>query len=119
MKLIIAGGRDFTLGPAHLARLDVLLDRDGVTEVVSGACPTGADAGGEEWARVMDIPVRRFPADWTKHGRAAGPIRNAEMAAYADAVALFPGGRGTASMRAEAVKHGLRIFDFTALPPAS
>jgi predicted Rossmann-fold nucleotide-binding protein len=34
------------------------------------------------------------------------------MAEYADAVALFPGGRGTENMASEAAKAGLKVFDF-------
>lgn len=59
--------------------------------------------------------MKRFPADWKSHGRAAGPIRNEPMAEYADGVALFPGGRGTASMKREAAKRGLRVFVFRSL----
>jgi len=114
MRLIIAGGRSHKLSPADFARLDALLLELGpIREVISGACPTGADAGGVAWAARRGLPVSRFPADWEAHGRAAGPLRNAEMAAYADALAVFPGGRGTASMIAEAKKRGLRIFDFS------
>jgi hypothetical protein len=35
------------------------------------------------------------------------------MAAYADALALFPGGKGSASMVREAIRAGMQIFDFT------
>lgn len=111
MKLIIAGGRDFKFGDNEIATLDNIWFYEKVTEVVSGGAP-GADACGEKWADNNAIPVTRFDADWGKHGRAAGPIRNAEMAKYADAVALFPGGRGTDSMYNEAVKAGIQIFDF-------
>jgi predicted Rossmann-fold nucleotide-binding protein len=34
------------------------------------------------------------------------------MAQYADALILFPGGRGTADMKARAVKHGLNIVEW-------
>ena len=108
MKLIIAGGRDYVFSQNDIDRLNAV---EGVTEVVSGGAP-GADSGGEAWATEADIPVKRFPADWKSHGRAAGPVRNRKMAEYADAVALFPGGRGTASMQKEAVKHNLVIFDW-------
>ena len=41
-----------------------------------------------------------FPADWDKHGRAAGPIRNKQMADYADVlIAVWDGkSRGTKNM---------------------
>lgn len=114
MKLIISGGRDYELRVKHILALNRLHGEHRITEVISGGA-TGVDADGENWAQDENIPVKFFHPDWKTHGRAAGPIRNAEMAAYADAVALFPGGRGTSSMRREAQKAGIRIFDFTNL----
>lgn len=107
MKVIIAGGRAYRLTGQDLQKLNELHESYGFTEVVSGKCPTGADRGGELWADSVGLPVRPFPADWGKHGKAAGPIRNSEMAQYADAVILFPGGKGTESMEFLAWKHGL------------
>jgi hypothetical protein len=109
MKLIIAGGRRYQFTADDVRRLNDLLGQ--VDEVITGGS-SGADECGEHWARSFGIPVRRFSAAWRTHGRAAGPIRNRDMAEYADAVALFPGGRGTASMHREAILAGLRIFDF-------
>jgi hypothetical protein len=83
----------------------------GVTEVVSGV-DAGADEFGEKWAKINNIPVKIFKADWKTHGRAAGPIRNKQMAEYADAVALFPGGKGMESMKRETEKAGLSSYDF-------
>lgn len=111
MKLIIAGGRKYEFSLDDLDMLDRIIDSHGVSEVVSGKC-SGADRQGELWAEFRAIPVKLFPADWDKFPRAAGPIRNKEMAEYADAVALFPGGAGTGSMHNEAKKAGLIIFDF-------
>lgn len=102
---IIAGGRDYELTPEDEAWLDTLPIR----EVVSGGA-RGADAGGEVWANKRNLPITRFPADWDTHGKRAGWLRNCEMADYAQAVVLFPGGRGTASMRQEAEKRGLVIY---------
>jgi len=109
LKIIIAGGRDYTLQTHHYQFLDQLLPL--VAEVVSGACPTGVDHAGEAWARSHNITVKTFPADWKVLGRAAGPIRNQAMAVYADAVVLFPGGAGTESMAKIAGLKGLRIWD--------
>lgn len=71
-----------------------------VTELVSGMCPSGVDYHGLSWADKNGVKIKKFYADWGKHGRAAGPLRNAEMAAYADAlVAVWDGeSRGTKSM---------------------
>lgn len=108
MKLIIAGGRDYHLTDDDRQKLDGIPN---VSEVVSGGA-TGADAGGEQWASLRGIPVKMFRADWTRYGKYAGPRRNTEMAQYADAVALLPGGRGTADMAQQAVRRGLVIYDF-------
>ncbi len=113
MKLIIAGGRDYHFTAQDIARLDALHAETPVSEVVSGAAP-GADRCGELWAISKALPIKQFPADWVKHGRSAGPKRNAKMAAYADAVALFPGGKGTASMRSLAKTAGLKVFEISA-----
>ena len=107
MKLIITGGRNYRLTKKDIETLDKIL----ISEVVSGGA-TGADASGESYAYYRSIPVRKFPADWQSYGKAAGPIRNKQMAEYADAVALFPGGRWTESMYQEAKKAGIEIFDY-------
>lgn len=54
------------------------LGRMGATQVISGGC-RGADKISAEVAEELRIPCRVFPAEWDKHGKAAGPIRNAEM----------------------------------------
>lgn len=111
MKVIIAGGRDYVLGTKEFAFLDEMRWEIPITEVVSG-CATGADAGGEEWARVHDIPVMPFVPHWKKYGKAAGPIRNAQMAEYADALIAFPGGSGTADMVEKANAWGIEVIHF-------
>ncbi len=112
MKLIIAGGRDYQFTSMDYQRLHrIVVDLVHVTEVVSGGA-SGADQCGEQWAGMLKIPVKVFKPDWDHHGKAAGPIRNREMAKYADSLALFPGGKGTDSMFNEARKAGLKIYDF-------
>jgi hypothetical protein len=112
VRLIIAGGRYYRLTSDDLARLDAI---EGVTEVVSGGC-RGVDKDGEAWARSRRIAIKVFKAKWSTHGPAAGPIRNREMALYGDAVALFPGGRGTKDMHREAIANGLKVFDYRNVP---
>ena len=112
MKLIIAGSRSITdmkvLGEAlrKIRNERVLID-----EVVCGMA-RGADQLGEEWADSAGIPVVKFPADWNKHGKSAGVIRNIEMAKYADGLlALWDGkSAGTANMILEAHRKGLKVW---------
>jgi hypothetical protein len=49
--------------------------------IVHGACPTGVDGVFDEAARLSGLATEPHPADWDRHGRAAGPIRNGEMVA--------------------------------------
>lgn len=109
MKVIIAGTRDFNDYRAVKSTVDrTCWD---ITEVVSGGA-SGADALGEEYARHIGIPLKIFEADWSKHGKAAGPIRNREMATYADALIAFWDGasKGTMNMIQEARNAGLKIY---------
>jgi|SRR5581483_407285 len=89
MKVIIAGSRDIE----DWAVVADAIRKSGFefTEVVSGGA-RGVDHVGEALARLHHMPVKVFPADWKKFGRAAGPYRNTEMAKYADAlVAVWDG----------------------------
>lgn len=109
MKVIIAGSRSIR-NPRWVERA-VKDSRLKITEVVSGTAK-GVDRFGEAWAEANGIPVTRFPADWASHGRAAGPIRNAAMANYADAlIAIWDGtSRGTRHMIDTALEKGLTVY---------
>ncbi len=81
-----------------------------ITEVVCGMAK-GADEAGRQWALWNHIPVKEFPADWKKNGRGAGFVRNREMAEYADALIIFPGGRGSMHMAQTAFEMNLEIYE--------
>lgn len=78
-----------------------------ITEVVSGGAE-GVDQLGKDWAYKNGIPSKQFNAHWSENGRAAGPMRNREMAAYADAlIAVWDGeSRGTKNMIEEMKRLG-------------
>jgi hypothetical protein len=119
---IIAGGRDYHPTAEGAAWLGQLLVTLGIVGVVSGGA-SGADNFGEWWAQNRGIPVKIFKADWQTHGSAAGPMRNEQMAKFLklylqSAVLLFPGGRGTQSMRNIAKREGIPVYEFPHLTPS-
>lgn len=82
-------------------------------EIVSGHCPSGADHCGEQFAMRNNMKLTLFPAEWNTYGKAAGPIRNSQMAEYASpdgyCIVFWDGkSRGSQSMIAEAKKPGLK-----------
>lgn len=88
-RLIVAGSRSFgSAGRSRAKGIVISLIRSlpqSVCEVVSGTA-RGADSVGEDAAAYLGIPVEQFPADWDRHGKRAGLIRNEEMAEYADSL---------------------------------
>lgn len=97
MIVVIAGGRDYLPTQADVVWLDQMHEKLRITKVISGGA-NGADLLGENWSKARKIELEVVQAEWNKHGNAAGPIRNIKMGAIADALLVFPGGRGTAHM---------------------
>lgn len=89
MRTIIAGSRDCTDKRELLA---ALTNCGWIpTAVISGAA-RGADKLGEIWAAEHNVPCEHYPADWNRHGKAAGYRRNEQMAESAEAlIALWDG----------------------------
>ena len=109
MKLAVCGGRGEHMHPARIdALVDILATAD-VTEVVTGGC-AGIDLEAEDLARRSMFPTTTFRPAWDVYGKAAGPLRNAEIAAYADALVAFPGGRGTEDMVEKMEKLGKPVW---------
>lgn len=114
MKVIVAGSRtvmDYLLVEDAMARSGF-----DVTEVFSGGAK-GVDQLGYQWARQHGVVVRWFEAWWDVHGKAAGPLRNEEMAREADAlVAVWDGeSKGTQDMIRRAEAHGLPVKVYLAV----
>lgn len=118
-RVIIAGGREFTNAKLMQTVCDPLfqdlIQRGFDVEIVSGRA-RGADALGEQYALSRNIKVAYFPANWSKLGKRAGYVRNAEMADYASEhatgglIAFWDGqSRGTKSMIDLGHKKGLDV----------
>lgn len=119
-RVIISGGRDFDDFALLKKRCDHYLSQKQKTHniiIVSGAA-RGADSLGERYAYYRGFGLRRFPADWDRDGKAAGPIRNTLMAKNADALIVCWNAvsKGTANMIKNAMQQKLilgRIFYYS------
>jgi hypothetical protein len=111
MRIIVCGGRNYHNRKVVFDALDRLHAEKGVEFVIQGIA-NGADYLAWQWADERGIPCGSFLAQWDKHGKAAGPIRNQEMIERGapDGVVAFPGGSGTADMVAKAEKAGLKVW---------
>lgn len=110
MRVIIAGGRDFRDYPTLCKVCDHVLSKSDDIEIISGTA-NGADSLGEKYAKERGYTLKQFPADWDEFGKAAGYIRNDEMAKYGDALIAFWDGKskGTGHMIDLAKKRNLKV----------
>lgn len=122
MKIIVCGGRDFTDMLFVFKALDHLHATQPITLLIEGGQRTrdkhtreiigGADYWGMRWAKRNSIPFETVRADWTTHGKAAGPIRNNKMAEMKpDCVVAFKGGNGTADMVRKAKSRDIEVME--------
>lgn len=95
MKVVIAGSRTI-LDYSSVARA-VERSKFDINEVVCGMA-AGVDTLGERWAISRGIPIKYMPADWKRHGKSAGPIRNMQMAEYADAAVIVWDGKSPGAL---------------------
>lgn len=110
IRVLVCGGRDFDDTVAVSEALDRLHRERGFDVVIEGGA-RGADYQAKMWAKMNEIAFEEYRADWEKHGRAAGPIRNKQMLdeGKPDLVVAFPGGLGTANMIRQAEARGIEV----------
>jgi hypothetical protein len=119
MRILVTGSRewdDWQLVSTALIGATLGTDWRKVT-LVHGSCPSGLDYIADQLARSMGMTPEPHPADWDRHGKAAGPIRNQEMTdAGADICLAFykkgAANRGTRDCAAKAVRAGIPVKRF-------
>lgn len=105
----VTGGRNYSDMETVQGVMWRLSVEDPDTRIISGGA-SGADRMCELAAHEIGLGVQMFRANWTEHGRAAGPIRNQEMVdSGLDLLIAFPGGRGTADMVRRARAAGVPV----------
>ncbi len=112
-RVVIAGCRDYTDYDNAKKYIDYYLinirEENNIIIISGGA--KGTDAMGERYAKENGLKVEKYPADWGKYGKSAGPKRNEQMARVCDFVICFWDGKskGTKSMIESAKKYGKPI----------
>jgi hypothetical protein len=109
MKVIVAGSRKIN---EYFTVIDSIYESGfEISEIVSGGAK-GPDSIAILYAASNHIPYRVFEANWALWGKMAGPMRNTEMAKYADAlIAVWDGkSKGTKNMIKQAEENNLLIY---------
>lgn len=114
MKIIVAGSRAFNDQQMVFNAIETFVKQHDLSlsdiEIVSGGA-IGVDRFGEKWANAKNVKLTIFKADWNKHGKKAGMIRNKDMRKYSDAlIAIWDGrSKGTKHMIDNAYQHNLIV----------
>jgi hypothetical protein len=92
MKLAVIGSRTVTDSETVFP----IIAEYNPSQIVSGGA-RGADQIGKDYAEKIGLPAIIFPAEWKKHGKKAGYIRNHDIIKNCDHVVAFWDGesRGT------------------------
>ena len=114
MKLIWCGDRNWNNYQLIYLTMQILKDKLGSFTVIEGEA-NGADTLSRKAAEALGLEVEKYPANWNKHGKAAGPIRNTEMLkAGADGILAFHDdlskSKGTKNMVEQALNAGLPVW---------
>jgi len=123
-RVLICGGRDFAdwdmfceamkaIADFYLEKMLPTFQKPVYNATIISGCATGADSLAINWATMEYLQCLKYPADWSRHGKRAGYIRNKQMLAEGklDLVVAFPGGKGTAMMKDLAVKAGVLVLE--------
>lgn len=117
MTVVVTGSRDWKDRRVIVQRLLQL--PDGTTIVEGGA--RGADTIARYAARALGFEVFTVDADWSAHGKAAGPMRNRRMLnRKPDLVLAFwrNKSKGTADCISEAERRGIPVEVVMEIEPA-
>lgn len=116
-RVLVCGDRNWTDSIIIMNELFKVINGPGVEVVIEGEA-NGADTLGRQAAERLGLTVLKFPADWRKHGRSAGPIRNQQMLKEGRPTLVLafhpylPGSKGTKHMVDIATKAGVKVKIF-------
>lgn len=115
-KVAVVGGRDFTDQSRMFYILDKYNEKHGISHIITGGA-RGADTLAESYAKSRCIPYTVYPANWDKHGKQAGFLRNTDIVKASDVVIAFPtkSSKGTWDSVAKADTFYKKVYVFEEL----
>jgi len=113
MKILVCGSRNWDRRKPIWEALGAVKKKKNVT-VIHGTAK-GADTLAGEIGWELGFNIEKYPANWEKYGKAAGPLRNQKMIdKNPDVVLAFTedldSSRGTADTVRRAKKAGIPVF---------
>lgn len=113
ITIAVTGGRGYNDKATIYRVLDILNAARRISKLIEGGA-TGVDRLCRQWAIDRGISYETVEAEWSKHGKAAGPLRNGWMLdRNPDLVVAFPGGRGTANMKNQTRARNIPLQDIS------
>lgn len=114
-RVIVTGSRHWRCDEIASLVITRLLARFGVNLVVVHGAAPGVDSAFAEACNDSGVDHEPHPADWAKHGRGAGPKRNAEMVAAGAALCVavhrdIDASRGTKDCAKRCVAAGIPVW---------
>ncbi|AYV86332.1 MAG: DUF2493 domain-containing protein [Solumvirus sp.] len=76
-KILITGDRNFKATKPIIAVVTQCKSKGFV--IIHGDCPSGADNIASKLCDELKVQQIKFPAEWSKYGKGAGPKRNQDM----------------------------------------
>jgi hypothetical protein len=116
LRVLICGDRNMENNDENCGKMIAALEQyeEKIELIIEGGAE-GADKLGKIYAEEYKLPVMEFPANWSRYGRAAGPIRNRWMLKFGKpdlVMAFHPNiekSKGTKNMVNIAKKAGVKV----------
>ena len=120
MRVLVCGGREFYNKALIKKTLDELHAKTPITCLIQGGA-NGADFLAKHWATAYGsgIDQEEYKYERGGTGKQAGSIRNLAMLIHGkpDLVVAFPGDSGTADMKRQARKAGVKVLEISDVNP--
>ena len=114
LKILVCGDRDWT----NVQRIREILATYSTDITIIEGEARGADSIARDISTELGFTVVKCPADWSKYGRSAGPIRNIQMLDMKPDIVLafhddLERSKGTRHTVTEAMRRGIHVIVYT------